>query len=213
VSPFLAYKTEETVREAIKLWQLAARPNVMIKIPATAQGIPAIERVIAEGINVNVTLIFSVKRYREVMNAYLSGLEKRAAAGKPIASIASVASFFVSRVDSAIDKTLEDKNVLPALKGKIAIANSRVAYAEFEKTFSSDRFAKLREKGGKIQRPLWASTGTKNPAYSDVLYVEALMGPDTVDTIPPATMDAFRDHGKPAEPARQSRHRSRSDDS
>ena len=198
VSPFLAYETEATIREAMKLWLLTARPNVMIKIPATAQGIPAIEQVISEGINVNVTLIFSVNRYREVMNAYLSGLEKRVAAGKPVNTIASVASFFVSRVDSAVDKVLDEKGGFSSLKGQIAIANSRHAYAEFEKIFSSERFTKLRAKGAKIQRPLWASTGTKNPAYSDVLYVEQLMGPDTVDTIPPATMDAFRDHGKPA---------------
>lgn len=203
VSPLLAYDTEKTIQEARELWRLVNRPNVMIKIPATKQGIPAIQTVISEGIHVNVTLIFSVERYREVMEAYISGLEKRSDAGHPVSGVASVASFFVSRVDTAVDKLLEEKGDKPqkgglspfSLQGKIAIANSKVAYAEFEKVFSGARFEKLRSKGAQAQRALWASTGTKNSAYSDVIYVEALMGDHTVNTIPPATMAAFRDHG------------------
>ena len=205
VSPLLAFDTAGTIREAKELYQLVNRKNIMIKIPATKEGIPAIRAVIAEGINVNVTLIFSVERYEAVMDAYLSGLEQRASEKKSVSSIASVASFFVSRVDSSIDKILEEKlkleksadrsALLKDLLGKAGIANSKAAYESFEKIFSSLRFKKLKDLGAQVQRPLWASTGTKNPAYSDVLYVEALMGPQTVDTIPPATLDAFRDHG------------------
>ncbi len=207
VSPLLAFDTERTIKEAKELFKRVNRRNVMIKIPATKQGIPAIKAVIAEGINVNVTLIFSIGRYEDVMNAYLSGLEERTAQSRQIASLASVASFFVSRVDTAIDKLLEDKIKLEKdpnrsvlyknLLGKSGIANSKVAYGSFERIFSSPRFQKLRSSNAHVQRPLWASTGTKNPAYSDVLYVEALMGSQTVNTVPPATLDAFRDHGVP----------------
>lgn len=200
VSPLLAYKTDATLAEARELWTLVARPNAMIKVPATAEGIPAIEALIADGINVNVTLIFSLERYNQVMNAYLSGLEKRAAQKKPINSIASVASFFVSRVDTAVDKLLESKDKATASKfrGQVAIANSKVAYAHFEKEFTSQRFQKLKNLGAQIQRPLWASTGTKNPSYPDVIYVETLIGAHTVNTVPPTTLEAFRDHGKAA---------------
>jgi len=195
VSALLARDTEATLREARELRALVNRPNVMVKVPATKEGIPAIETLISEGININVTLIFSNTRYREVMEAYLTGLEKRVAKGLPVSGIASVASFFVSRVDSAVDKELESKS-LKALAGKAAIANSKLAYREFERVFRTPRFEKLSAKGAHVQRPLWASTGTKNPAYSDVLYVESLIGPDTVNTLPPATYSAFRDHGK-----------------
>lgn len=206
VSPLLAYDTAATVREAKELHARVARPNVMIKIPATAEGLPAIESVIAEGISVNVTLIFSVERYREVMEAYFAGLEHRSDSGHSIDGIASVASFFVSRVDTAADKKLEQmiastqdpaqQQLFRSLLGKIAIANSKVAYAAFEEAITSERFLELKAAGAQAQRPLWASTGTKNPAYRDVLYVESLIGPNTVDTVPPATLDAFRDHGQ-----------------
>lgn len=198
VSPMLARDTRATVAEALELYRRVERPNVMIKIPATREGIPAIREVIAAGIHVNVTLIFSVERYREVMDAYMAGLEDRMAKGQPVTGIASVASFFVSRVDSSVDKELTGRSGGEALAGKIGIANSKAAYAEFKKMFGTERFARLKQKGAAIQRPLWASTGTKNPQYSDVLYVEALMGADTVNTVPPATLDAFRDHGNPA---------------
>ena len=205
VSPLLAYDTDRTIHEARELYRLVDRKNVMIKIPATREGIPAIEKVIAEGINVNITLIFSVQRYREVMSAYASGLEKRQKESKPISEIASVASFFVSRVDTVVDKLIEEKlqsskyasrtETLKSLLGKAAISNSKLAYKEFGNFFSSFRFRRLKEKGAKLQRPLWASTGTKNPAYSDVFYVEALIGESTINTMPPATLDAFRHHG------------------
>ena len=169
----------------------------MIKVPATKEGLPAIETLIADGISVNVTLIFSVERHLEVMQAYLAGLEKRHSRGGSIAEVASVASFFVSRVDTMVDKILEEKNALK-LSGKAAIANSQLAYQKFEEIFSSARFGKLKAYGAQVQRPLWASTGTKNPKYSDVLYVDALVGHQTVDTIPPATLAAYRDHGRPA---------------
>ncbi len=194
VSPLLAYDTQKTIAEAKELHQLVNRENVMIKVPATAQGIPAIETLIAEGISVNITLIFSNERYAEVMEAYLRGLEKRVKAGKSVASIASVASFFVSRVDAAIDARLQDR----ALKGEAAIANSKIAYKNFKKFFSGERFQKLKKLGTKAQRPLWASTGTKSADYSDVLYVESLIGPETVNTIPPPTLAAFKDHGRAA---------------
>ena len=196
VSPLLAYDSNKTIEEAKRLHRLVDRKNVMIKIPATHGGLAAIEAVLTEGINVNVTLIFSLSRYREVMNAYISALEKRASANRDISSLSSVASFFVSRVDTAIDKELEKKSEAKALSGKIGIANSKAAYKEFLNVFASPRFGKLKSAGAMVQRPLWASTGTKNPQYSDVLYVEELMGADTVNTIPPATMDAFRDHGQ-----------------
>ena len=208
VNPHLAYDTLGTLREARELHQRINRKNIMIKVPATKEGLPAIQTLISEGISVNVTLIFSVKRYQEVMNAYLAGLEARHDRGKPVANIASVASFFVSRVDTAVDKLLEEQiqstkyasrlNTLKNLVGKVAIANSKVAYKEFENFFSTFRFTRLKGKGAQVQRPLWASTGTKNPAYSDVLYVESLIGPNTVNTMPPATLAAFKHHGTAA---------------
>ena len=200
VSPLLAQKTGETVAEAKRLFARLGRPNVMIKIPATDEGIPAIEQAIAAGINVNITLIFSNDVYAQVIEAYLRGLEKRVAAGEQIGTIASVASFFVSRIDAAADKLLEAKAKedpsASELMGKVAIANAKMAYQLFKKVFTSDRFLKLRDKGARVQRPLWASTGTKNPKYSDVLYVDSLIAPDTVNTLPPATYLAFKDHGK-----------------
>lgn len=200
VSPLLAQHTRETVSEAKRLFTRLGRPNVMIKIPATPEGIPAIQQAIALGININVTLIFSNEVYAQVIEAYLSGLERRAAQSLPLGHIASVASFFVSRIDAAADKQIEakrkdDPSVEPLL-GKIAIANAKMAYQLFKEAFTSERFRKLRDLGARVQRPLWASTGTKNPKYSDVLYVESLIGPDTVNTLPPATYDAFRDHGR-----------------
>ena len=196
VSPFLANDTEGTAAQAQQLWERVARPNLMVKIPATKEGIPAIRKSIAAGINVNVTLIFSLARYAEVMEAYLSGLEDRVAAGLPIDRIASVASFFVSRVDSKIDPRLPEGS---PLCGLAAIANARLAYKAFEETFTTSRFASLRARhSARVQRPLWASTSTKNPAYPNTIYVDNLIGPDTVNTVPPATLDAFRDHGRAA---------------
>ena len=200
VSPLLATKTSETVAEAKRLFMRLGRPNVMIKIPATPEGIPAIEQAIAAGININVTLIFSNEVYAQVIEAYLRGLEKRVANGLPVGDISSVASFFVSRIDAAADKQIEaklkdDPSVEPLL-GKVAIANAKMAYQLFKQVFTSDRFLKLRDQGARVQRPLWASTGTKNPKYSDVLYIESLIGPDTVNTVPPATYLAFKDHGR-----------------
>ncbi len=204
VNPLLANDTDRTISEAKRLWDLVNRPNLMVKIPATKAGIPAIRKSIADGINVNVTLIFSLDRYRKVMDAYISGLEDRLAKGLPIGSIASVASFFVSRVDTKVDKRLETilKNEGPdapkarSLLGKAAIANARLAYGLFLEEFEGGRFAKLSPHGARKQRPLWASTSTKNPAYRDVLYVEDLIGPDTVNTMPPQTLEAFADHGE-----------------
>src|SRR5512138_3073823 len=193
VSPNLAHDSDATAMQAEQLWARVRRPNLMVKIPATKEGIPAIRKSIAAGVNVNVTLIFSLARYAEVMEAYLSGLEDRTAAGHPIDHIASVASFFVSRVDSKIDAKLPE---VSALRGKAAIANAKLAYDEFQKTFSSRRWENLKVKGARVQRPLWASTSTKNPAYPDTIYVDNLIGPETVDTVPPGTLDAFRDHGK-----------------
>jgi transaldolase len=204
VSPYLANDSQGTIAEAKRLWNLVERPNLMVKIPATMAGIPAIRQTIAAGINVNVTLIFSLARYALVMDAYLSGLEDRAAEGLPIGSIASVASFFVSRVDNKVDKQLETiiraegegAETAANLLGKVAIANSRLAYALFRKKFGDERFAKLKEQGARIQRPLWASTSTKNPVYRDVMYVEELIAPDTVNTAPPNTIDLYKDHGE-----------------
>jgi transaldolase/glucose-6-phosphate isomerase len=206
VSPLLARDTAGTIAEAKRLWAALDRPNVMIKIPATPEGIPAIRESIAAGININVTMIFAIENYEEVAEAYVSGLEQRAAAGQPIDHVASVASVFVSRIDTAVDGQLEsrirhsedenEKAMLSNLLGKAAIANAKMQYQRFKEIFSSERFAKLKAKGARVQRPLWASTGTKNPNYSDVLYVESLIGPDTVNTLPPATFTAFRDHGK-----------------
>jgi len=206
VAPKFAHDTEATIREAHRLWDAVKRPNLMIKIPATAEGIPAVEQCIFDGLNINVTLIFALKRYDAVMNAHLSGLVKRMEAGKPVDGIASVASFFVSRVDTLVDKLLNEKIAtagpetrvhLEALKGKAAIANAKLAYAEFRKKFSTETYAALGNRGARKQRPLWASTSTKNPAYSDVYYIESLIGAETVDTMPPQTIDAYRDHGQP----------------
>jgi transaldolase/glucose-6-phosphate isomerase len=194
VSPLLARDTAGTIAEAKRLFARLNRPNVMIKIPATAEGLPAIEESIASGININITLIFANEVYAQVMEAYIRGLERRAEAGQPIDKIRSVASFFVSRIDTKADNAMEAKGDTELL-GKIAIANAKVAYQLWKKTFSSERFAKLQAKGAAVQRPLWASTGTKNKKYSDVLYIESLIAPQTVNTIPPATYDAFKDHG------------------
>jgi len=197
VSPHLAHDTEGTIAEAKRLKAEVARPNVMIKVPATPAGIPAIEALTAEGVNVNITLMFSMSHYEAVSRAYIRGLERATEAAK-VASVASVASFFVSRVDTMVDTALEklDTPDALALRGKIAIANSKAVYRRFEEIFHGEGFAALKSRGARVQRPLWASTGTKNPKYSDVLYVEELIGPDTVNTLPPATIDAFRDHGR-----------------
>ena len=206
VAPKFAHDTQGTIREAHRLWKAVGRPNLMVKIPATPAGVPAVARCIADGLNINVTLIFSLQRYDEVMDAYLNGLAQRVAAGKPVGRIASVASFFVSRVDTVVDKLLDDTLAtatadqatgLAQLKGRAAIANAKLAYAAFRDKFAGDRFAALAARGARLQRPLWASTSTKNPSYPDVYYVEALVGPDTVDTMPPATLVAYRDHGHP----------------
>jgi transaldolase/glucose-6-phosphate isomerase len=201
VSPHLAHDTECTVAEARRLFAALDRPNVMVKVPATPEGIPAIRRLIREGINVNVTLIFSLDVYEQVTEAYISGLEELASSGRGVSKVASVASFFVSRVDTVIDGLLEEgvrggREELKNSLGKAAIANARLAYQAFKSTFYNERFAALREKGAQVQRPLWASTGTKNPTYSDVLYVETLIGPDTVNTVPESTLASFLEHGR-----------------
>ncbi len=193
VSPYIANDTDATVAQVEQLWARVRRPNLMIKIPATKAGVPAIRKAISVGINVNVTLIFSLARYAEVMDAYLSGLEDHLAAGHSINHVASVASFFVSRVDTKIDPKLSDGS---DLKGKAAIANAKLAYDEFQKTFASHRWENLKVKGARVQRPLWASTSTKNPAYPDTIYVDNLIGPETVNTVPPQTLESFKDHGK-----------------
>ena len=196
VSPTLAYDKDGTLAEAKRLWEAVGRKNLMIKIPATRPCLPAVEAALAQGLNVNVTLIFSLERYAAVMNSYLAALERRAKEGLPLAPIASVASFFVSRIDTAVDSLLPEGS---PLKGRAAVANAKTAYHLFRKIFASPRFEALRQQGARVQRPLWASTGTKDPKYSDVLYVDGLIGPDTVNTIPPATWEAFRGHGQPAE--------------
>ena len=197
VSPYLAHDTAGTIAEAQKLWDWVKRPNLMIKIPATLACLPAITQTIAAGINVNVTLIFSIERYEAVMDAYMSGLEARLAAGHAVDQIASVASFFVSRVDAKVDKQLDAIGApdAQALKGKAAVANTVLAYEKFKEVFASQRFEKLKNQGARLQRPLWASTSTKDPSYSDVLYVDELIAPHTVNTVPPKTLDAYRDHG------------------
>src|SRR3954464_13542761 len=207
VSPYLALDTQATIVEAERLWSEVKRRNLMVKVPATAEGLPAIQHLIGEGISINITLLFSQKVYAEVAEAYLAGLEKHVKEGGDPSHVASVASFFVSRIDSAVDKQLDEKIArandpteqqrLAALKGKVAIANAKLAYQHYKRLFSGPRWEKLKAKGARPQRLLWASTGTKNKAYSDVLYVEELIGPNTVNTVPPATLDAFRDHGKP----------------
>ncbi|MCS7080256.1 MAG: bifunctional transaldolase/phosoglucose isomerase [Chloracidobacterium sp.] len=204
VSPYLARDTDGTIAEARRLWQTVNRPNLMIKVPATPEGLPAIQTLISEGVNVNVTLLFAQDVYRQVAEAYLAGLEALAAGGGDLRRVASVASFFVSRIDTLVDAKLDaklkagdgDRALLESLKGKVAIANAKLAYQAYKKIFSGERWERLAAAGARTQRLLWASTGTKNPQYSDVLYVEALIGPDTVNTMPPATWEAFRDHGR-----------------
>ena len=195
VSPTLAHDTSGTVADAKRLFAAADRPNLMIKIPATPAGIPAIETVIAAGINVNVTLIFSLAQYEAAAGAYINGLEKLLEAGGALGQTASVASFFISRVDTAVDAALE-KIGRSDLQGTTAIDNAKLAYARFREIFAGDRWDRLARAGARVQRPLWASTGTKNPAYADTIYVDSLIGPDTVNTLPPATLQAFMDHGQ-----------------
>jgi transaldolase len=197
VSPTLAHDTDATVQEAERLWSALSRPNAMIKIPGTQAGLLAITRCIAAGINVNVTLLFSVERYAEVIDAFLSGMEQRLQQQLPIASVVSVASFFVSRVDGKIDPVLDRTPGAAALRGKAAIANACTAYRLFEETLRRPRWERLAKAGAQPQRPLWASTSTKDPQYPDTYYVEALIAPRTVNTLPPETLEAYRDHGKP----------------
>ena len=201
VSPKLAFDASGTIESGLELNRRVDRPNVMIKVPGTTAGVEAFEELTNQGVNVNVTLLFSVARYREIAQAYISGLEKRHARGLPINTIRSVASFFVSRVDAAVDQQLSEHSdpSAQALLGQIAIANAKVAYGYFANLFGSEAFTRLAAEGASPQRLLWASTGTKNPNYSDVVYVEELIGPTTVNTLPPATMDAFRDHGQVAQ--------------
>jgi transaldolase len=197
VSPELAHSSQETLDEARRLWKAVDRPNLMVKVPGTADSVPAFEQLVADGINVNVTLLFSISGYERVMEAYLRGLEKRAEAGGDLGRVASVASFFVSRVDSAVDAQLEKIGTERAkgMMGKAAIANAKLAYQRFTEVFSGERWERLSGRGARVQRPLWASTSTKNPAYRDVIYVEELIGPHTVNTVPLATLKAFADHG------------------
>lgn len=201
VNPYLAHDTQGTLEEARRLWKELDRPNVLIKVPATKEGLPVIKQLISEGINVNVTLLFGVPRYKEVAEAYISGLEARAAKGEPVDHIASVASFFLSRIDVMLDPVLaehKDNPLAMKMHGQIAIASAKKAYHVFDEMFNSERFKKLEEQGARVQRLLWASTGTKDPSYSDVKYVDALIGDETVNTVPVATFDAYRDHGDPA---------------
>jgi transaldolase len=207
VSPYKAHDTEATIEEAKRLWKTVGRENLMIKVPATAEGIPAVQQLIGEGINVNVTLLFALEAYERVAEAYLAGLESFDAQGGDVGKVASVASFFISRIDSAVDalikvrmqaeKNPKEKTLLQGIMGKAAIANAKLTYQRYKELFNGERWKALADKGAQTQRVLWASTSTKNPGYRDVLYVEELIGPDTVNTIPPATFDAFRDHGQP----------------
>jgi len=202
VSPYLANDADGTAAEAERLWKAVDRPNLMVKIPGTPAGVPAIAASIDKGVNINVTLLFSIEAYKSVAMAFVEGLEKRAARGEPIDRIASVASFFVSRIDTKIDDAIDagtGGDAAKALKGKVAIANAKAAYAWYQDFIRSDRWQALAAKGAMPQRLLWASTGTKNPDYSDVLYLDTLIGRDTVNTVPPKTLDAFRDHGTAAE--------------
>jgi transaldolase/transaldolase/glucose-6-phosphate isomerase len=196
VSPHLAHDTEGTITQARELWKAVGRDNVMIKIPSTAEGLPAIRKCISEGININITLLFGLPRYREVVDAYLAGLEDRVNANEPIAGIASVASFFLSRIDTIIDQKLQESS-LGHLKGEVAIASAKKAYEIYKEIFSGERFKKLEAKGAKRQRVLWASTSTKDVTFSDVKYVESLIGPETINTITLETLNAFRNHGQP----------------
>jgi transaldolase len=204
ISPGVSNNADAAIEEARRLWKTVDRPNVMVKVPGTVEGAVAVRRLISEGINVNITLLFAIEAHDRVIEAYMAGLEDRVKAHKPIDGLASVASFFVSRVDSEIDKRLDaliakaqpaDKERLQLLKGRAAIANAKLAYRLFRQRFSGPRWEALAKQGARVQRPLWASTSTKNPAYRDVMYVEELIGPDTVDTMPPATIEAFSDHG------------------
>jgi len=205
VNPHLAHDTRGTIEEARLLWAALNRPNVLIKVPATAEGLPAIQQLIGEGISVNVTLLFGLPRYRQVAEAYIAGIEARAGQGKPLKHLASVASFFVSRIDALVDPLLgkfiaqggERAEVAKKAHGQVAISSAKVAYQIYKETFCSDRFRKLAAQGARVQRLLWASTSTKDPSFSDVKYVEALIGPDTVNTAPMETLDAYRDHGEP----------------
>jgi transaldolase / glucose-6-phosphate isomerase len=206
VSPYLARKTKETIDEARRLWKAVQRENVMIKVPGTAEGLPAIRQLIGEGININITLLFAQEVYEKVAEAYIAGLEDLAAHGGNLKKMASVASFFISRIDTLVDSLLTDKlkatsdagqhSLLTSLLGKVAIANGKLTYQKYQKIFSGPRWQALAAKGAQTQRVLWASTSTKNPNYRDVIYIEELIGPDTVNTMPPATIDAFRDHGR-----------------
>ena len=206
VSPDLAYNTDSTIAEAKRLFSTIGKKNILVKVPATQQGLPAIEQLLGEGVNVNITLLFSVERYEQVMEAYLRGLEKRVQKGQPIHEITSVASFFVSRVDTLTDKLLESRlslatskaetNKMVSLFGKAAVANAKIAYKHYRSIFSDKRFLALKEKGGRIQRILWGSTGTKNANYSDIKYVEELIAPDSINTLPETTMKAFKNHGE-----------------
>jgi transaldolase len=200
VDPDLAFDTDKTIAQAKEYWGRVDRPNLMIKIPGTDEGLPAIEQALYEGININVTLLFKVSQYEKVIAAFLRGLERRLDEGKPVAGIHSVASFFVSRVDTEVDKRLEASGAPEEVFGKAGVANARWAYQSYLKVFQGDRFAKLREAGVPVQRPLWASTGVKNPKYSDVMYVDELAGPETVNTMPIATLEAAADHSEVTEP-------------
>jgi transaldolase len=204
ISPGVSHDANAAIEEARRLWKTVDRPNVMVKVPGTVEGAVAVRRLIAEGINVNITLLFAIEAHERVIESYLGGLEDRVKARLPIDGLASVASFFVSRVDTEIDKRLDaliakapqqEKERLQTLKGRAAIANAKLAYRLFRQKFAGPRWEALAKQGARVQRPLWASTSTKNPAYRDVMYVEELIGPDTVDTMPPATIDAFKDHG------------------
>jgi len=206
VSPYLALKTQETIDEARRLWKTVKRDNVMIKVPGTAQGLPAIRQLIGEGLNINITLLFAQEVYEKVAEAYVAGLEEFAGSGGNLKKMASVASFFISRIDTLVDSKIDEKlkattdakqqALLKSLLGKVAIANGKLTYQRYQHIFSGPRWQALAAKGAQTQRVLWASTSTKNPNYRDVIYVEELIGPDTVNTMPPATIDAFRDHGK-----------------
>jgi len=205
VNPHLAHDTKGTIEEARRLWTALNRPNVFIKVPATSDGLPAIQQLISEGINVNVTLLFGLPRYRQVAEAYIAGLETRAAQGKPVRHIASVASFFLSRIDTLVDPLVEKffdsggkkTEIARKVRGQVAISSAKAAYQIYKEIFGSNRFKKLADKGARVQRLLWASTSTKNPDYSDVKYIESLIGPDTVNTVPLETIDAYCDHGDP----------------
>jgi len=205
VNPHLAHDTKGTIEEARRLWAALNRPNVLIKVPATSDGLPAIQQLISEGINVNVTLLFGLPRYRQVAEAYMAGLEARLAQGKPIKHIASVASFFLSRIDTLVDPLVEKflepvgkkTEIAKKVHGQVAVSSAKAAYQIYKEIFGSDRFKKLADKGARVQRLLWASTSTKNPDYSDVKYIEEIIGPDTVNTVPLKTIDDYRDHGDP----------------